>query len=90
MIRTVTRTLAVAATVGAVAAPTASAMLPPRDGPAPHKLAQPVVIEQPRASGFDYGDAAIGAGLALTVLVAGTGGTVALHRARRPRVSAGA
>lgn len=87
MIRTATRTLAVAATVGAVAAPGASAMLPPPD-PVSHAPARPVVIEQPPASGFDYGDAAIGAGLALTVLVAGTGGAVALHRARRPHLSA--
>jgi hypothetical protein len=90
MIRIVTRTLAVAATAGAVAAPAASAMLPPPDPPASREPTQPVVIDQPRASGFDYGDAAIGAGLALTVVVAGTGGAVALHRARRPQISPGA
>jgi hypothetical protein len=88
MFRTFTRSLAVAASVGAVAAPAASAMLPPADTPDAQD-AQPVVIEQPTTGGFDYGDAAIGAGLAFTVLLVGTGGGVALNRARRPQVSPG-
>ena len=90
MIRTVTRTFAVAATMGAVAAPAASAMLPPPDPPASHLNTEPVVVQQPKASGgFDYGDAAIGAGLALTVVLAGTGGGLALHRTRRSHLPAG-
>lgn len=39
--------------------------------------------EAPAASGFDWGDAALGAGGALTIALAGAGGTVALMRRRR-------
>ena len=37
----------------------------------------------PTASGFDWGDAALGAGGALAIALAGAGGTVALVRRRR-------
>ena len=39
--------------------------------------------EGPTASGFDWGDAALGAGGALAIALAGAGGTVALVRRRR-------
>ena len=37
------------------------------------------------SSGFDWGDAAIGAGAGLTLLCVGAGGTLVVRRARRAR-----
>jgi hypothetical protein len=90
MIRTATRTLALAAAIGAAGAVPASAMNPPHDPPASKASPQPVVVEQVQPSGFDFGDAAIGAGVAFALVIAGSGGRLALHRARRPQVSPGA
>jgi hypothetical protein len=42
------------------------------------------VVKTVKQGGFDFGDAAIGAGVAATVLLAGGGGTLALLRGRRP------
>jgi hypothetical protein len=82
-----TRTLALTAAIGAAAAPAASAM---PIGPDPaggaafsQDTPQTLVVKTVKQGGFDLGDAAIGAGVAAIVLLAGGGGTLAL-RARRP------
>jgi hypothetical protein len=91
MIRTVTRTLALAAVIGAAGAAPASAMLPLADPPASSDAStQPVIVKEVQPGGFDFGDAAIGAGVAFTIVLAGSGGRLALHRARQPQVSPGA
>ena len=87
MIHSLTRTLALAVTTGAIAAPAASAMLPPPDS-AGHSLAtapQPVIVKADASRGFDFGDAAIGAGAAAVALIVGAGGTIAVHRGRHPQ-----
>ena len=90
MIHKLTRALAVMVATGAVAAPGASAMLlPPEPTPASPggSATQPQVVRTVEPGGFDYGDAAIGAGAVLTLLLAGGGGTLVVHRARRPQMS---
>jgi hypothetical protein len=80
MIHKLTRTLALAVATTTAAAPAASAMLPPPD------TSGSAVASAPQAAphGFDFGDAAIGAGTAVVVLLVGGGGTLAVHRGRRP------
>jgi hypothetical protein len=90
MIHKLTRTLALAAATGAIAAPAASAMLPAPD-PVTRSTAgfapQPLTVNSVKSDGFDYGDAAIGAGAAIAVLLAAGGGTFAVQRIRRPQMS---
>jgi hypothetical protein len=88
MIHRLRTTMALAATAGAVAAPTASAMLPPSDpAPAPPAGAPHApAVNASASSGFDYGDAAIGAGAVIAVLLVG-GGTIAVSRGRVARVA---
>jgi hypothetical protein len=90
MIHKLTRVLALMAATGAVTAPAASAMLPPPDawtgsaGSAPAPRLE--VVRPVQSDGFDFGDAAIGAGATLALLVAAGGGTLAVHRVRRARM----
>lgn len=90
MIRKLTRTLALTAAAGAVAAPAATAM-PAGPDPGPASSAPtalpPQIVKSAAPAGFDFGDAAIGAGAVLTVLLAGAGGTLVARRARRPQFS---
>ena len=63
---------------------------PPPDNPtAAHGPAPTIVRVTPRADGFDWGDAGIGAagGLALSAIALGVGLAVSEHRARRTRHS---
>jgi hypothetical protein len=90
MIHKLTRTLALAAATGAIAAPAASARLPAPDPVTSNTAAftpEPLTANSVRSDGFDYGDAAIGAGAAIAVLLAAGGGTFAVQRIRRPRMS---
>jgi hypothetical protein len=89
MIHKLTHALALATATGAVAAPAASAMLPPAE-PVPVTTAgytPPPTVRSVESGGFSYDDAAIGAGAVLALLVAGSGGTLVLRRIRRPHVS---
>ena len=45
-------------------------------------------VQTANPSGFDWGDAATGAGVVLTVLLAATGGMIAVRRIRRPHAAA--
>ena len=89
MFRRLTQALALMATTAAVAAPAADASLPLPDSqsasPADSTL-RPLVVTSVEHGGFDYGDAAIGAGAVLVVLLAGGGVTLATRRARRPQL----
>jgi hypothetical protein len=44
-------------------------------------------VQGTASSGFDWSDAAIGAGAVCTLLVAGVGGTLVVRRVRRPQVA---
>jgi hypothetical protein len=88
MIKRTTRALALITAVGAIGAPAASAMLPPPDPVAhPGAASQPVIVKSVHDGGFDFGDAAIGAGAAFALVLAGTGTRLALHRVRQPQMS---
>lgn len=85
-----TKTLALVAATGAAAAPVASAM-PLRDAPPVGSAAyapQPQVIQPAQSNGFDVGDAAIGAGATIGLLVLAGGGTFAVSRMRNGQVPA--
>ena len=58
---------------------------PHQTAPPSAKTSAPVI--QSADGGFDWGDAALGAGAMLTVLLAAGGGTVIVRRTRRPRVA---
>jgi hypothetical protein len=85
----VVRSLALAATVSALAAPTASA-LPGEQigaGASSDPPTTPVrVVTVDTGSGFDWGDAGIGAGAGLAMALIGVGSALAVGR--RPRKSA--
>jgi hypothetical protein len=85
MTHTFTRAIALAAVTGAAAAPAASAMVPPPDDTTT-SVVQPAVAASNASDGFHVGDAAIGAGAAVLVLLVGSGGTLALRRARHPHM----
>ena len=84
--------LAVALSAGALAAPTALAQ--PADMHSPdvrNTGAAQGQLEQPRSTrgdGFEWGDAAIGAGAVIGVAAAGLGGTLALTRRRQRPLNA--
>jgi hypothetical protein len=81
--------LAVALTVGALAAPTALAQ--PADMHSPdvrNATAVQVAQPSPGGHGFDWGDAAIGAGTVLGVAFAGLGGALAVTRRRQRPLNA--
>jgi hypothetical protein len=85
----VIRGLAVAAAVSALAAPSASALPGEQIGVGPTEAAPatPVrVVNVQSDSGFDWGDAGIGAGAGLAIMAIGAGSALALGR--RPRRSA--
>ena len=84
MFHTVTRSLAVAAVAGAVAAPAATAAIPlsDADGPGGHATKHAVIVRPDAPRGFSFGDAAVGAGAAVVVLLAG-GGTLVAYRHRQ-------
>jgi hypothetical protein len=103
MIRKLSRWLAAALAVGALAAPAASAMGSPvestqrldvrspdaRDAADPREVVSspPVqIVKTVDVGGFDWADAAIGAGVLALVLM-GVGGMLALRRGPRPRLS---
>jgi hypothetical protein len=44
-------------------------------------------IQGAASSGFDWGDAAIGAGAVCTLVLTGVGGTLVVRRVRRPQVA---
>jgi hypothetical protein len=82
------RTLALAATVSALAAPTASALPGELIGAGPsanEPSATPVrVVTVETNGGFDWGDAGIGAGSGLALVLIGVGSTLAVrHRPGR-------
>jgi hypothetical protein len=82
--------LAIALTVGALAAPTALAQPTDNHGPdVGSATAVQAQVEQPSSggNGFDWGDAAIGAGAVLGVAFAGLGGTLAVTRRRQRPLS---
>jgi hypothetical protein len=89
---TKTRTLAAALAAAAIAAPSAAAMPiePTSTGAANPAAAPPPVTRtvEVQASGFDWGDAGIGAAAMLSVLGLGTGVVVAGRRGRsaQPRI----
>ena len=79
-----TRAVAIAAAVTALGAPTAGAMPGPElthnpasqdasavSAPAPLRVPGPTVVVEADATGFDWGSAAIGAGVAFGVLLLG-------------------
>ena len=78
---------AIAIALSAIAAPAASAVIPAPD-PIPPKPGPKIVYVN---SGFDWGDAGIGAagGLALAMLGVGGGLAISQRRERRPGASAG-
>ena len=84
MLRTFARPLAVIVATGAIAAPAASAMVPPQDDSLSAAASSPApeIVTVDSSSGFDVGDAAIGAGAAVAVLLVGAGGTFAVQRSR--------
>jgi hypothetical protein len=85
--RKLTRVLTLSLAAGAIAAPAASAMLPrPDSGPSTDSTPAPVVVKPVQPGGFDYGDAGIGAGIAVALVAAGAGGTLAM-RSRRSEPS---
>ena len=81
---------AIALALGATAAPAASAKVPPPD---PIYKPSPTIVRvtTPASSGFDWGDAGIGAagGLALAMLGIGGGLAISQHRDRRSSGSGG-
>jgi hypothetical protein len=86
-----TRSLAGALTIAAIAAPAAGAQpqhnLGPGEGATPADYDNPVVTRT-IDGGFDVGSAAIGAGGAAAILLLAAGGaSAASHRRHRPRVS---
>jgi len=86
----IARVLTLALVAGAVAAPAASAMIPPPDsGPSTGSTPAPVVVKSVQPAGFDFGDAGVGAGITVALLAAGAGGTLAM-RSRRSGPSASA
>jgi hypothetical protein len=61
-------------------------------GPAPTSIAAPTrIVTVSKSSGFEWGDAAIGAGAALVIVLLGTGGEITRRRVRShsPAPSAG-
>jgi hypothetical protein len=90
------RGLALATVVSAVAAPSASARVgeeflgpqPAHAGGGAPGAAKVRVVEVPAGTGFDWGDAGIGAGAAFAVTAIGLGGAIAVgsrrHREGRP------
>jgi hypothetical protein len=86
-------TAAIALALSAIAAPAASAKIPPPDpGYEPGTTGPTIVrVNAPSGSGFDWGDAGIGAagGLALAMLGVGGGLAIAQRRERRSGESAG-
>jgi hypothetical protein len=87
--RRLTRSLAGALAIAAIAAPAASAQpwhtLGPGEGATPPDYGQPVVTRT-IDGGFDTGSAAIGAGVAASLLLA-AGSASASHRRHRLRVN---
>jgi hypothetical protein len=86
-------TAALALAVGAAAAPAASAKIPrpdPVEYPVPTRPTI-VRVKVPTSSGFDWGDAGIGAagGLALAMLGIGGGLAISQRHERRSGASAG-
>lgn len=90
MTHKLTRTLALVAATGAAAAPVASAMPLPDDPPVGSAAyaPQPQPVKTVQSGGFDFGDAAIGAGATLGLLVLAGGGTFAMTRMRNGQVPA--
>jgi hypothetical protein len=80
-------TLALALTLGAIAPTAASAKYELNSGPAPPPAPTPQDITAPAGTGFDWGDAGIGAagGVGLAALTAGGGGLVLVARRRQRR-----
>jgi hypothetical protein len=88
--------LATALAVALIACPAASARtdaptfgISSAPGQPSHYPTQLRVVEVSSASGFDWGDAAIGAGAAIALAMIAVGGAMASHRARHPRTATG-
>jgi apolipoprotein N-acyltransferase len=78
----ISKALAVALATGAVAPAGASAMLPPPDPPQPAHSTTVELVRVSGHSGFDWGDAGIGAAGALGLSMLAAGGIVVVTRRR--------
>lgn len=78
------RALALACAALALAASTATAYPQPTAGPPASSETPTTIVQVPAATGFDWGDAGIGAAGAVALAMLGVGGALVISH-RRPR-----
>ena len=83
-VRTARRALALACAALALAASTATAYPQPTAGPPATSETPTTIVQVPAATGFDWGDAGIGAAGAVALAMLGVGGALVISH-RRPR-----
>ena len=83
-VRTARRALALACAAFALAASTATAYPQPTAGPPASSETPTTIVQVPAATGFDWGDAGIGAAGVVALAMLGVGGALVISH-RRPR-----